>query len=67
MYAPKSGQVASVRYSPISRTANIEVYRRLDFPLLLFGYFLGSQIYLESMWPGPEPAKVKAAAAATAV
>lgn len=67
MYAPKSGEVARFAYSPLSRTATLDVYRRLDFPLLLFGYFLGSQIYMESLLPGPEPAKVKAAAAATAV
>lgn len=68
LYAPKSGQVARIVAQPfLGRTATIEVYRRLDFPLLMFAYFLGSQIYLESLLPGPEPAKVKSAAAATAV
>lgn len=68
LYAPKSGQVAKISASPyLGRSATIEVYRRLDFPLLMFAYFLGCQIYPESILPGPEPAKVKAAAAATAV
>ena len=68
MYAPKSGEVARIRAHPfLGRTAELSVYRRLDFPLLMFGYFLGTQIYPESFLPGPQPAKVKAAAAATAV
>lgn len=68
LYAPKSGEVARIKARPyLGRTAELQVFRRLDFPLLMFGYFLGAQIYLESFLPGPEPAKVKAAAAATAV
>ncbi|QDU69103.1 hypothetical protein [Engelhardtia mirabilis] len=68
LYAPKSGEVARIEASPyLGRSAKVEVYRRLDFPLLMFAYFLGSQIYPESFLPGPQPDKVKAAAAATAV
>jgi hypothetical protein len=68
LYAPKSGEVARIVAQPyLARTATLEVYRRLDFPILLFAYFLGSQIYAESLLPGPAPEKVKAAAAATAV
>lgn len=68
IYAPKSGEVARISAQPfVGRTAELQVFRRLDFPLLMFGYFLGTQIYAESFLPGPQPAKVKAAAAATAV
>jgi hypothetical protein len=67
LYAPKSGENARFWANPLTRTATVEVYRRLDQPLLLFAYFLGAQVLLESLAPGPHPEKVKAAAAATAV
>ena len=67
LYAPKTGQACRVTASPLGRSAKIEVFRRLDFPLVIFSYFLGFQVYLESLAPGPEPEKVKAATAATAV
>ena len=67
LYAPKTGEACRIVASPSGRSARIEVYRRLDFPLVVFSYFLGYQVYLESWLPGPEPAKVKAATAATAV
>lgn len=67
LYAPKTGEAARILASPFSSTSRLEVYRRLDFPLLLFAYFLGTQILFESLPPGPSPDKVKAGAAATAV
>ncbi|MBI1381273.1 MAG: hypothetical protein GC161_09300 [Planctomycetaceae bacterium] len=67
LYAPKSGENARIVAQPLRGTARLEVYRRLDFPLLLFSYFLGAQILWESFLPGPEPEKVKSSAAATAV
>jgi hypothetical protein len=39
--------------TPLARSARIEVYRKVDLELLVFAYFLGSQILLESLWPGP--------------
>lgn len=67
LYAPKSGETARILAQPLRGRARLEVYRRLDFPLLLFAYFLGSQILWESLVPGPEPEKVRTGAAATAV
>lgn len=67
LYAPKTGEACRITASPSGRSAQIEVFRRLDFPLVIFSYFLGYQVYLESWLPGPEPEKVKASTAATAV
>ncbi len=67
LYAPKSGQIMRTMSQPGSSTTKIEVFRRLDFPLVIFGFFIGQQLKLESVLPGPVPEKVKAAAAATAV
>ena len=58
LYAPKTGENARIRVGVLGRNARLEVFRRLDFPLLLFAYFLGCQIYGESLWPGPPPEKV---------
>ena len=52
MFAPKTGEVARLAPLPFRRSAKIEVYRRIDFELLVFAYFLGSQVYPESLWPG---------------
>ncbi|MCZ6597442.1 MAG: hypothetical protein O7B99_07385 [Planctomycetota bacterium] len=57
LYAPKTGETARIQVGFLGRSARMEVYRRLDFPLLLFAYFLASQIYGESLWPGPSAAK----------
>ena len=54
MVAPKTGEMARITPLPLRRASRIEVFRRLDFELLLFAYFLGSQIYTESFWPGRE-------------
>ena len=57
LYAPKTGEAARLEVGLLGRGATIHVYRRLDFPLVLFAYFLGSQILGESLWPGPSPEK----------
>ena len=49
--APKTGEVARILPRAFRRSTTIEVYRRTDFELVLFAYFLGCQIYLESAWP----------------
>jgi hypothetical protein len=52
MYAPKTGEMARITRSIGSRDATIEVYRRVDLELVVFSYFLVSQIWWESLWPG---------------
>ncbi len=54
LLAPKTGEMARVVARPFSRGCRVEVYRRMDFEVVIFAYFLGSQLLLESMWPGPE-------------
>ncbi len=51
LVAPKTGEMARSVHS--FRKARIEVYRRVDFEVVMFGYFLGSVILTESLWPGP--------------
>ncbi len=51
LIAPKSGEVARMETGLFGRDSELKVYRRLDFPLLLFAYFLGFPIYAESVWP----------------
>jgi hypothetical protein len=53
LVAPKTGEMARIRGNPLTRRARVEVFRKLDFELVLFAYFLGSQLWLESVWPGP--------------
>lgn len=54
LMAPKTGRMATIRHKSLfSRKATLEVHRRLEFELLLFAYFLGSMVRLESIWPGP--------------
>lgn len=52
MLAPKTGELARLQPAPFGRRARIEVSRRVDFELLMFAYFLGAQIWVESFWPG---------------
>jgi hypothetical protein len=54
MVAPKTGEMARIAPSLFRRSCRIEVFRRIDFELVLFAYFLGWQLYLESLWPGRE-------------
>lgn len=54
MFAPKTGEMARIEPAGIGRGSRISVFRRVDFELVVFAYFLGSQVYLESLWPGRE-------------
>lgn len=64
LVAPKTGEVARIRGRIFSRKVTIEVGRRMDLELVLFAYFLASQIMGESRWPGPEPEASPSALAA---
>ena len=48
--APKTGQMAQVR---LGRDARVDVFRRMDFEVVLFALFLGYLSRMESWWPGP--------------
>jgi len=64
LQAPKTGEMARILGRPFGRRARIEVYRRLDMELVVFAYFLGSMILIESLWPGPadpDPARLERA------
>jgi hypothetical protein len=54
MLAPKTGEMARIEPRTLGRGSTIEVFRRVDFELVVFAYFLASQVYLESLWPGRE-------------
>lgn len=58
LYAPKTGEAARIEVGYLGRDARLSVFRRMDLSLLLFAYFLGSQILIESLLPGPAPEKV---------
>ena len=51
LMAPKTGEMARIHLGV--RRARIEVFRKVDFELVVFAYFLGCQLRLESLWPGP--------------
>lgn len=55
--APKTGVSAKCTLGMVDRDATIEVYRRTDYGLLLFAYFLGAQFPMEGVLPGPRPAE----------
>lgn len=65
--ATKTGEVAAVKMGICGRNATLELYRKLDFELLLFAYFVGSLAPNEMLWPtsletlGEGQAKSKAA------
>jgi hypothetical protein len=52
MFAPKTGEMARIEPAGLGGGSTIRVFRRVDFELVLFAYFLGSQVYSESFWPG---------------
>jgi hypothetical protein len=52
LVAPKTGEMARILPSLLRTRSRIEVYRRVDFELALFAYFLGWQLHIESLWPG---------------
>ncbi|MFO1009700.1 MAG: hypothetical protein U1F29_06500 [Planctomycetota bacterium] len=51
LVAPKTGELLRLLPGLLGRSARIEVYRKVDFELLLFAYFLGSMLWTESFWP----------------
>lgn len=53
LQAPRTGEMARLEAFPLSRRARVEVFRKVDFELVIFTYFLGIQILRESWWPGP--------------
>jgi len=50
MLAPKTGEMARILPDGFGRS-RIEVYRRVDTELLLFAFFLSTQVQCESWWP----------------
>lgn len=54
LFAPKTGEMARLEPSGLGRGATLQVFRRIDFELVLFAYFLASQVWVESFWPGRE-------------
>jgi hypothetical protein len=64
LLAPRTGELARVLARPLSRRARIEVYGKVDLELLFFAYFIGSQVLVESLWPGPAIDEGPAAASA---
>lgn len=54
LFAPKTGEMARIEPAGLGRGSRIQVFRRVDFELVVFAYFLGSQVYVESLWPGRE-------------
>lgn len=65
LLAPKTGEMARLIGRPIGKSCRIEVYRRMDFEVVLFAYFLGVQLLAESFWPGPEAERSSGAVATT--
>lgn len=47
----KSGVVAKIAHGLFGRSAKIETYRKIDFELLLFAYFIGGLALWESALP----------------
>ena len=54
LHAPKTGELARITPTGLSKASTIQVFRRVDLELVLFAYFVGSLVYAESFWPGPE-------------
>lgn len=53
LVAPRTGEMARIVGTPLGGRSRIEVYRKMDFELAVFTYFLGRQILWESLWPRP--------------
>ena len=62
LLAPKTGDMARFHLPLLGGAGRIEVYRKVDFELVVFAWFLGLQLRLESLWPGPAEAAGRAAA-----
>jgi hypothetical protein len=55
MFAPRPARWPRIEPAGFGKSGStIQVFRRVDFELVLFAYFLGSQVYSESFWPGRE-------------
>lgn len=63
LLAPKSGEMARFQARPFGRNCEITIHRRMDFEQVLFAYFLGSQLLMESLWPGSAEASTGGAVA----
>ena len=61
LQAPKTGDMAHIHLSWLGAD-RIEVRRKVDIELVIFAYFLGAQLRLESLWPGPLEAAERSAA-----
>jgi hypothetical protein len=61
LMAPKTGEMARLEGGLLSSKSRLEVFRRMDFELVLFAYFLGSLTKVEFLWPGPVEHRVKEA------
>jgi hypothetical protein len=53
LQAPRTGEMARIYGQPLAARAKIEVYRKVEFEQVVFAFFLASQLWLESIWPGP--------------
>jgi hypothetical protein len=62
LLAPKTGDMARFHLPLAGGGGRIEVYRKVDFEMVVFAWFLGCQLRLESLWPGPAEAAGRAAA-----
>lgn len=51
--APRTGELARLSGGLVGRSMELEVFRKLEFELLVFAYFLAWQIRREAFWPGP--------------
>ena len=54
--------MAQIHLGLLGRSDRIEIKRKVDMELLVFAYFLGLQLRLESLWPGPAEASERSAA-----
>lgn len=62
LQAPKTGDMAHFHLGLLGSEDRIVVSRKVDQELLVFAYFLGLQLRLESFWPGPIDAAERSAA-----
>ena len=50
LHAPKTGRMAKIH---LGSSPKVDVYRRMDFEVVLFSLFLSYLSRMESYWPGP--------------
>jgi hypothetical protein len=53
LQAPRTGELARISAGLLGRGSRIEVFRKVEFELVVFSYFLGWQVRAESLLPGP--------------